>query len=380
MNAGALKIQAIPHKAIAVVLLLALAPSAKAFWNISARRNLREADERMEQGRQAEEEQRILEACEAYSQAYELYQMIQRDSPGTKPEHVLRQSAECRARIRTLFARAGSGPTAAPPPDEILPILAGDRRPPAGSARPPIADADDAAPPTEGDALENPEPVEPAPERTWLGRLFFGQPASTAPAAAPAEPATPPRSAPGQAPLPLPALPAVAPPAAMPSAAGRNPASDRALFETTQAMLERGEGAEAVLHLEEIVEAAGPNATFVQRLLLAQALLNRRNYDRARELLDTLLAEEPGNPSVKTLAAGVHLAQGRPIAALRLMDELVREYPRFADAYVNLAYVRFAMNPAENRDEAIVYYRHALTLGAARDPRLELELRVDVNP
>ena len=64
----------------------------------------------------------------------------------------------------------------------------------------------------------------------------------------------------------------------------------------------------------------------------------------------------------------------------RLMDELVREYPRYADAYVNLAYVRFAMNPAENRDEAILYYRHGLTLGAARDPRLELELRLDVTP
>ncbi len=378
MNSGFRLFPAFPLPLLAVALLLASAPSAQSFWNIGARRHLRDADERMEQARQAEERHRLLEACEAYSQAYELYQKIQRDSPGTKPEHVLRQSAECRARIRTLFARAGSGPSVAPPPDEILPVL-GEESPPTPSAASGSAAVDDStAPSTEGE----PQPLAaPLPERSWLGRLLFGRPATDAAVSDDPDPAQadPPRDGTaGTPPVASRSQPRRSAPED-PSDGKRLP-SDRALFETVQDMLEQGEGAEAVLRLEEIVETAGTDATFMQRLLLGQALLDRRNYDRARELLDELQGEDPGNPSLKTLAAGVHLAQGRPIASLRLMDELVREYPRYADAYVNLAYVRFAMNPAENRDEAILYYRHGLTLGAARDPRLELELRLDVTP
>ncbi len=156
------------------------------------------------------------------------------------------------------------------------------------------------------------------------------------------------------------------------------PPSDAELARRVQRLLREGAGADAVVLMEGVVEASGDQASVAQRLLFAQALLDRRNYARAEGVLRPLLTSDPDDPSVLSLMAGVHMARGRPVAALRLLDDLVRLYPRHADAYVNLAYVRFAMNPVQHRDEAILYYRHALVLGASRDPRLELELRVDV--
>lgn len=384
-------------RSLIVLILLASTCNSFAFWNITAKRTLREADRHMEQARTAEDEQRILEACEAYSHAYELYQEVQRKSPSTRTEHVLRQSAECRARIRTLFARAGSMSDPLPSPDEILPLAEGkteniamteepdptevasrtsDVSPPPqpSSEEPRPDDVPEDLPQTTPPPAPPPAPSRDMPKRTWLGRIFSGKSEDDK-----ADPDIPDGStSEGRVVESARQEETIDGSSRLPSAT--KTISDKELYSTVQTMLRRGEGADAVLLLDEIIEKGAGKATFTQRLLFAQALIDRRNYDRAHNLLDDLHLEDPTNPSIKTMLAGVHMAQGRPIAALRLMDEMVRDYPRYADAYVNLAYIRFAMNPHENRDEALLYYRHALTLGAARDSRLELELKVDVNP
>ena len=121
-------------------------------------------------------------------------------------------------------------------------------------------------------------------------------------------------------------------------------------------------------------------APLVHGLLLARALLAAGNTVRAIVVLDGLTARYPDDPAVLSLAAGAHFVHGNTFSAVRVLDELVRSHPRYADAYIDLAYTRFAMDPDANRDEAVLYYKHALAFGAARDPRLEAELGVTVLP
>jgi hypothetical protein len=412
------------------VCILALAcaavPSAQAFlWGSPVRRWIREADKALEEGRTAETQKRVLDACDAYSRAHELYLKAQTDSPKTQAEHVATQDAECRTRLRTLFALASTGKLETPPPEDVMPssnagtaAVAESRATapeeiPATAVATTVDDDPIADEPTEPEITEGAAPV-PARRRTWLGRLLRGdaknsegsrgapdetdavvpdateqEPSlATKPATVPAT--TPPRSAgrpateprPGrETPETPPASAAIRPAKTGPvPAAPTAPTSDVALSRKVQKMLSEGAGADAVILLESVVEDAGPEATLTQKLLFAQALMHRRNYARAESILTPLLEQHGDDPSVLMLASGLQLAQGNPFAALRLLDRLVQKYPRFADAYINLAYTRFAMDPTANRDEAIVYYRHALTLGAERDPRLEMELRVNLEP
>lgn len=403
----------LPALLCVLALVCTAAPSAHAFlWGSPVRKWIREADKALEDGRKAETEQRVLDACDAYTRAHELYLKAQAEAPGTQAEHVASQDAECRSRLRTLFALASSGQVQTPSPDEVVAAAeaaAEGRAKAHGKPAESVAEATPApevppAPPASARSTEESAPEEPAAEpmadtpepspaprrRTWLGRLIHGKestppeatetptegaiadaPATTAPvseeALAPAPPRRPPRTAAALDPSP-----------SSPDRAA--PGSDAALNRKVQKMLAEGAGADAVILLESIVEEAGEEATLTQRLLFAQALVNRRNYARAERILTPLTEQHPDDPAVLMLMSGLQLAQGNPFAALRHLDRLVLKYPRFADAYVNLAYTRFAMDPDQNRDEAILYYRNALTLGAERDPRLEMELRVDVQP
>ena len=145
-------------------------------------------------------------------------------------------------------------------------------------------------------------------------------------------------------------------------------------------LIARGRAADAVLLMDAVVGDNTAEAPLLPRLLLARALLAAGNTIRAIDLLDAMMRQFPDDPAVLTLAAGANLAHGNAYTALKALDDLVREHPRYADAYIDFAYTRFAMDPVANRDEAVIYYRNALALGAARDPRLEKELDITVAP
>jgi len=153
---------------------------------------------------------------------------------------------------------------------------------------------------------------------------------------------------------------------------------DVVLSREIQALLAEGRGAEAVLRLENVIEESKDKATLTQHLLLAQALMTRRNYGRAEAILLPLSEQFRDNPSVLLMASGIAVVKGEPMVAMRMLDSVLQEHPTFADAWVNLAYLRLAMDPRENRQEAIAYYQEALRLGAVRDRRLEQELNITV--
>ena len=320
------------HRIAAAILLgLLLVPSSHAaFWAVS--RAISRADSLMEKGVAAEAEGRRKEAFDFFDQAITRYADIRRDHPDARPEYIEERMVECRTRMLKQFAEAEA---IANPTETFDPI--------------PVAET-------------APEDL-PRNEVTTFRRRQPTAPAHAAPAA-PIEPAVSPGAAPADDADPL-GVPDVEP---------------TFLDERVPWLIARGRAADAVLLMDAVVGENTSEAPLVQRLLLTRALLAAGNAVRAIDVLDAMMRQFPDDPAVLTLAAGANLAHGNAYTALKALDDLVREHPRYADAYVDFAYTRFAMDPAANRDEAVIYYRNALALGAARDTRLEEELGITVAP
>ena len=145
-------------------------------------------------------------------------------------------------------------------------------------------------------------------------------------------------------------------------------------------MIRAGRATDAVVELEDVLDAEGAGASVGTRTLFARALLACGNYARAADALQAVPPEADGDPSVLSLRAVSAVAQGDLPRAQLLLDRLVTAFPDFSDAYVDFAYVTFLSDPQsrENRDVAVTYYRTALMRGAKRDPRLEEELGIHV--
>lgn len=103
----------------AAVVFTGITP-ASAFWGGGARKTLRQADEAMQTGRRAESDGRVMDACDAYSLAHQLYYKLSSEEPDHEPGHVAKQDAECLQRLRTLFARASSDATPDSSPDDLI--------------------------------------------------------------------------------------------------------------------------------------------------------------------------------------------------------------------------------------------------------------------
>ena len=320
--------------AVAIVLGLLLAPSSHAaFWAVS--RAISRADRLVEKGIAAEEEGRRKEAFDFFDQAVSQYADIRRDHPDVRPEYIEERLSECRERMLRQFAEAEA---VANPTETFAPIAVGETEP-------------DKLPQNEVTTVRRPRPVEPAAESV----------ASAAPLS---------RGAVG-----LSADGTMAPTPSRDS----DDSMPAAIEERVPWLISRGRAAEAVLLMDTVI-GDDAEVPLVQRLLLARALLAAGNVVRAIDLLDAMMQEFPSDPAVLTLAAGANLVHGNAFSAMKALDDLVREHPRYADAYVDFAYTRFAMDPVANRDEAVIYYRNALALGAARDLRLERELGITVTP
>lgn len=314
-------------------LLFAPQPARALFY--AASRAVRRADARVEEGRLAVQEGRYHEAMDAFDAALNAYADLRERHPDVQPEHVAEQSAVCREQLIALFSMA-----------ETLEA----------------AEAQTVTVPVGEPETENlPQNEVPAP------------PAPTALREAPVRrTAAAPRADDG----PLPASPV---PEESVSETQAFPAG-MTLQERVARQIRNGQAAAAVVDLDALIGDSPETAPPIYRLLLARALVASQNYVRAIALLDPLAAEMPTDPAVLTLAAGAHLAHGNAYSALQHLDALVSAHPKYADAYIDLAYTRFAMDPEANRDEAILYYKYALKYGATRDRRLEDELGVRLQP
>lgn len=174
--------------------------------------------------------------------------------------------------------------------------------------------------------------------------------------------------------------PAPAPlPAARPEPAPL-PAEDAVLLSRIESMIRERRAGEAVVTLEDLIEAEGDAASLRARILFVRALVGCGNYDRAADELSAAVRLAPSDPSVRSLAAAVAVARGDAMAAQRQLDRLVSEHRDWSDVYVDFAYVTFLSGPTDPavRKLAVSYYKTGLERGAARDRRLEEELDVRV--
>ena len=241
------------------------------------------------------------------------------------------------------------------------------------------ASAHEPAPaPKPAPAPEPPAPV-PTPAQTQAPEPTPA-PETPAPAPAPApEPTPAPETpAPTPAPTPTPAPEPPAPtPAQTPAAATREDVAPK--LRALAAMIKSGQASEAVILLEDVleVEPEGPNAV-AARVLLARALMECRNAQRAAAELSALPESANSDPAVRSLRAATAISQGRFPEAILQLHLLVSENPAWADAWTDLAWAYFLMDPEANRISSISYYRNALTRGARRDQELERRLRVKI--
>jgi len=137
-------------------------------------------------------------------------------------------------------------------------------------------------------------------------------------------------------------------------------------------------------------------------------LLSEERLEECDALLVPLLRQDPGNRSARLMISIVRSLQGRSQEALTALEDLrgmdedlplllalggayfragrhydalltldraIRLHPEHPHAYVNLAWLRLAINAGEaGGEEAEAFYRQAVRLGARRDRQLERRL------
>lgn len=316
---------------VALVGAAMLVPQPAQALFYSASRALKSADAKLEEGLKAEFAGDRTAAFEAFDKALNTYLNLKQKHPDMRPDYVSEQMAKCRRHMLDLFSTADAE-------DEAI-----EEARVATLATIP------------GEALEE----ETLPQNQVRRSQSFSpvrEEAKTQPrevADAPSASMEEPRE-----PLPV----------------------GGSLEERVAQYIRSKRAADAVVELDSILGARPEEAPLSQRLLLGKALVASGNYTRAIAVLEPLVEEFPHDPAVLTLAAGAQLAHGNAFSALKLLDTVLADHPKYADAYVNMAYTRFAMDPEANRSEAILYYKHALSFGAVRDPNLEKELQVKIVP
>lgn len=113
-----------------------------------------------------------------------------------------------------------------------------------------------------------------------------------------------------------------------------------------------------------------PHSTHI-RLMLAYVFIEQGKYDDALLTLMDLPETVRTTESVLLLQAAAQFGEGLPFDALLSLDRALQVNPHSPQAYMNLAWLRYRMNPQVNVREAEAFYRFAVRLGAPRDPRLE---------
>gem|GEM_PF-6345396 len=314
--------------AIAVVMWAAAAEGA--LWSNPAKAWVADADKAMAAGAKAEEAKSPLEAYRHYSVAQGLLAQAQDQRPEFRTEYVRMKAEECQVKVRLLYPRAKR-----------------------------IAEGGEDAIVEEGDT-------------TRLAAARSGEvPARSAAARSGEVPARLAAARPEEAPVRPRAEPKVDPSREKPTE------EDTILSQEIRALLAEGKGTEAVLRLEDVIEQAGSRVTLTQCLLLAEALMARKNYERAEAIVMPLARQFKDNAATLLLASDMAIVKGEPMEALRMLNHVIEKHPACAEAYINLAYLRLAMDADANREECAAYYRAALRLGAKRDSHLEAELNIE---
>ena len=361
---------------LAIALATCTPQTSHALFGREKSRLLEKADETYTEALAAGEEGRILDEMTHLNEARAQYTQLYTRYPDYHTEHIQQMVAKCSLRIATLNTKIRSGEIAIPSPEAIAEgagkgFVATDAtaEPAPEPSLPQLAPAEPAPEPS----LPQLAPAEPAPEPS-LPQLAPAEPApeSSPPKLAPAEPA--PESSPPQL-APAEPAPESSPPRLVPALAG---ADDAMRVRLVQAIVEKDGPSQAMVLLEDLLEAEGEKTSETTRALFVKVLVACRNFKRAAIEIDALRERHPDSPATLSLAAAVAAQKGDLTEAVYQLDKLIERFPAYSDAYVNLAYAYFMLDPVKNREMAAVYYRSAISYGAKRDPKLEEILDLDI--
>ena len=305
---------------LAIALATCTPQTSHALFGREKSRLLEKADETYTEALAAGEEGRILDEMTHLNEARAQYTQLYTRYPDYHTEHIQQMVAKCSLRIATLNTKIRSGEIAIPSPEAIA----------EGAGKGFVA--------TDATA-------EPAPEPSL-------------PQLAPAEPA-----------------PESSPPRLVPALVG---ADDAMRVRLVQAIVEKDGPSQAMVLLEDLLEAEGEKTSETTRALFVKVLVACRNFKRAAIEIDALRERHPDSPATLSLAAAVAAQKGDLTEAVYQLDKLIERFPAYSDAYVNLAYAYFMLDPVKNREMAAVYYRSAISYGAKRDPKLEEILDLDI--
>lgn len=333
---------------LAIALATCTPQTSHALFGREKSRLLEKADETYTEALAAGEEGRILDEMTHLNEARAQYTQLYTRYPDYHTEHIQQMVAKCSLRIATLNTKIRSGEIAIPSPEAIA----------EGAGKGFVA-TDATAEPAPEPSPPQLAPAEPAPEPSL-------------PQLAPAEPAPEP-SLPQLAPAE--SAPESSPPRLVPALAG---ADDAMRVRLVQAIVEKDGPSQAMVLLEDLLEAEGEKTSETTRALFVKVLVACRNFKRAAIEIDALRERHPDSPATLSLAAAVAAQKGDLTEAVYQLDKLIERFPAYSDAYVNLAYAYFMLDPVKNREMAAVYYRSAISYGAKRDPKLEEILDLDI--
>lgn len=355
--------------ALLFTLLAAVPNTSLAFFGGAKARILKQANNKYSEAVNAGKQGRVLDEMSSLTEARSLYMKLSTEHPDYDSEHVSARVTLCGIHLRALTARIKSGEISVPPPEAIV-TGAGEgyvdahaisdptrMTLPSGlsSATLPPPPAAEAIPKTAGSKVDTTSREAPR------AQTDFSKPIRSPTAGTNAWKT----SAAGIKPAPA------------PTSAVAN-ADDHMRVLLINELIRSNNASEAMMSLEDIIEAEGDSASDVTRLLFVRALMECRNYKRAEDELKTIVGKDPSSPSARSLSAALAVQKGNLPEAVFQLDRLIQDYPAYSDAYINLAYVYLMMNPVKNRDMAIVYYRSAVSYGAKRDPRLESDLNIEI--
>lgn len=350
---------------LALALATCLPQTSHALFGREKVRLLKEADNLYTEAIAAGQEGRVLDELTGLTEARARYTRLFSQYPNYQAEHIQQRVAKCSLRIATIGSKIRSGEVSVPSPDAItegvgkgfvtpsdVPAIGGNS---IGMPMPPLL------PLAEVEGKTKAEEVKPKTEK--IRPVPPPQPVEPRLEVAPPPPAA---ADPGLESNPL-----------TPSSILAD-ADDATRVRLVQAITEKDGPAQAMVLLEDLVEAEDDKASETTRALFVKTLIACRNYKRAAVELDALRERHPNSPATLSLAAAVAAQTGDLTEAIYQLDKLVARFPAYSDAYVNLAYAYYMLDPVKNKEMAAVYYRSAISYGARRDPKLEEILDLDI--
>lgn len=359
--------------ALTIFISICLPADAFSLFSRERSRLLKEADQTCEAAQEANSEGRVLDEITLLSDARALYGRLLDEYPNYRTTHVDTRFKRCGAYLRVIAARIKSGEIVIPEPDAIVQGKGeGYVNPEAAPSEPSVPEHRTPIPPlidVKTMQQERAEEIAQAAESSLSNtavKTTSPEPLKTDYSKKTASPAS----------KILQTVEGDNEPPHAQSAMENADASMR--IRLVHELIASRKASEAVLLLEDLIEKESERESETMRLLLVQALLECRNYRRAENELAPLMQAHPPSPAARSFASAIALHKNNLAEAMYQMDRLLHDHPAYSDAYVNMAYLYYMINPETNREMAIICYRSALAYGAKRDPAFETALGIEI--